>query len=116
MNTLDILTGLYNLNYDKEMGVLFHWSEKRGWVPLSERKNKNVSYYLFKHEGKTTYISKSVVVDAFTNKQKMTATRSRQLVKILARQGDSCKLSTEEFITAMEGIENAKEHEDKKRN
>lgn len=68
--TKELLSKTYKLSYDPEMDVVFHWSQKRGWVPLSERKNGKVAYYLFKHEGKTTYVSKIAVVEAFVEELK----------------------------------------------
>lgn len=64
--TKEFLTKTYNLSYDSEMGVLFHWSRHRGWVPLSRNKTKKGAYYVFKHEGRPTYVNEKVIIDAFT--------------------------------------------------
>ena len=63
--TKEVLTKTYNLSYDSEMGVLFHWSRHRGWVPLARNKTKKGAYYVFKHEGKPTYVNEKIVLDAF---------------------------------------------------
>lgn len=63
--TKEFLTKTYNLSYDSEMGVLFHWSRHRGWVPLARNETKKGAYYVFKHEGRPTYVNEKVVLDAF---------------------------------------------------
>ena len=63
--TKEVLTKTYNLSYDSEMGVLFHWSRHRGWVPLARNKTKKGAYYVFKHEGRPTYVNEKVVLEAF---------------------------------------------------
>lgn len=110
--TKDLLSKTYNLSYDAEMGVVFHWSRHRGWVPLSRRTTNKGAFYVFKHEGRPTYVNEKVIIEAFTEEQCNNWKELRRLLKEGSGTENSCNLSDEEFIAAMEGIENAKEHEE----
>lgn len=63
--TKELLSKTYNLSYDPEMGVVFHWSRHRGWVPLSRRTTNKGAFYVFKHEGRATYVNEKVIIEAF---------------------------------------------------
>lgn len=56
-----------NINYDLEMGVVFHWSKNRGWCPLKRnvQNDKKSIYYVFKHNKKTVAVREDVIIKAF---------------------------------------------------
>lgn len=55
------------VNYDPEMGVVFHWSKPRGWFPLKKHVQnvKNNAYYVFKHEGKAVAVREETIIKAW---------------------------------------------------
>lgn len=56
-----------NLNYDSELGVVFHWSKRRGWTPLKRhvQNSKDNAYYVFKHEGKAVAVREETILKAW---------------------------------------------------
>lgn len=56
-----------NINYDSEIGVVFHWSKHRGWYPLKRnvQNDKKSIYYVFKVNKKTVAVREDVIINAF---------------------------------------------------
>ena len=101
--TKEVLTKIYNLSYDSEMGVLFHWSRHRGWVPLARNKTKKGAYYVFKHEGRPTYVNEKVVLEAFADKD----IPLKRTVKYHCKVG-SRKLNVRDYLEEDEILEEEK--------
>ena len=58
---------MLNINYDPELGVVFHWSKHRGWVALKRHVQnvKDNAYYIFREGNKIIALREETIIQAF---------------------------------------------------